>query len=320
MNLLQSRWIALRKRMEAGAARTVYVLLAPLPRRAILALASGLGTLVYLCSGTSRRIAHANLDLVFGVTLSAGAKRRILRRSYRNMALTALDLFWFSARPVERLRQWVDLEPMEVEALLRRPCLVVSAHLGNWELLGQALALAGLPLASVAMPLKNPEVDVLLNRARSQTGQRILPRAGALKAMLGILRNKGCVGFMLDQNTGLHEGGEFYDFFGVPATVSPVAGLLAYRTGAAIRFVYGLPEPGGRYRVPDIIGFEAPAASELGRDAALREVTTRILREYEDQIRKHPECWMWMYKRWKQIRPGDDARRYPFYSHSLEAP
>jgi KDO2-lipid IV(A) lauroyltransferase len=309
-----------RQRLGAGLARGIFAGIGFLPRRDVLALAAVLGCLMYLARRRWRTVGRANLDLVFGGSRTSAEKRRILRRACRNLALTGLDVIWFSARPVERLRRWIDFEELDLDDLRRQACLCVTAHLGNWELLGQSVSLIGLPLASVAMTLRNPSLDAWLNGARGQTGQRVIPRAGALKKILAALARGEAVALLLDQNTGLDEGGEFHDFFGVPATVSPIAGLLACRTGASVRFGFCLPTQGGRYRVPRIIGFDVPAVSGPAFEPAKREVTDRILRAYEERIRQSPECWLWMYKRWKHIRPGDDPARYPSYSSRLDAP
>jgi KDO2-lipid IV(A) lauroyltransferase len=308
------------KRAEAAVLKWFFARLGCLPRGAVLGLAASLGALAYLVRRRWRVVGRANLDLVFGKTLPPAEKRRILRRACRNLFLTGLDVIWFSARPAERLRRWIDFEGVNLDEVRGRPCLCITAHLGNWELLGQSVSLAGLPLSSVAMPLRNPEVDAWFNLARGRTGQRIIPREGALKKMLGALARGEAVAILLDQNTGLHEGGEFHEFFGVPATVSPVAGLLACRTGAAVRFGFCLPAAGGRYRVPRITGFDVPAVSGPALEQTKRDVTERVLRAYEEQIRRNPECWLWMYKRWKHIRPGDDPARYPAYSSRLDAP
>lgn len=310
----------IRDRLAAALARGVFAGIGLLPRGAVLAMAAGLGRLMLLARPRWRRVGRANLDLVFGASRTPAEKRRILRRACRNLALTGLDVVWFAARPGERLRKWIDFEGVDLDDLRRRACLCVTAHLGNWELLGQAMAQAGLPLSSVAMPLRNAGLDDWLVAARGRTGQRIIPREGALKRILGVLARGEAVALLLDQNTGLGEGGEFHDFFGVPATVSPVAGLLACRTGASVRFGFCLPAEGGRYRVPRITGFDTPAVSGPDLEAAKREVTERVLRAYEEQIRQSPECWLWMYKRWKHVRPGDDPARYPAYSRRIGSP
>jgi len=272
----------------------------------------------YLFSGKLREVGMANLDLVFRDTLSRAEKTRILRQSCRNFALVALDVIWFSKDTARRVRSLVRFErPLEQVFLKDRGYLCVTGHLGNWEVLGHAASLHGYPMASVATPLKNPEVDRIFRRARELSGQIIIKREGAVRAMLQALRNNGRVAILLDQNTMLTEGGIFVDFFGTPATVSAAGATLALRTGAELQFGFCLPQPDGTYSVHLPGGFEPPPYDRENSEKQIREVTTRITQMYEKVIRQFPECWLWMYKRWKHVRPGDERNRYPFYTSEL---
>ena len=310
----------LRKRAEVGLARAGRVLLTPLPRGAILLLARVLGSAGYWCSGQLRAIGRANLDLVYGDQLSSAAKTRILKQSCRTFALVALDSIWFSARTVERTKRWVSFEKPLVEVFGNgKAAVCLTGHLGNWEVLGHAASVAGFPLASVATPLKNPAVDEFLRRARETTGQTIIERTGAVRAMLQALRRGGRVALLLDQNTQINEGGIFVDFFGLPATVSAAGASLAYRTGTDIFFGFCIPQPDGSYRVRIPRSITPPPYDRKHVDEAVRKVTQEICSVYEDEIRACPECWLWMYKRWKHVRPGDARNRYPFYSSELDA-
>lgn len=310
----------LRKRAEIVLARLGRVLITPLPRGAILRLARMLGAVGYLFSGRLKSVGRANLDLVFGDRLSREDKTRILKQSCRTFALVALDSIWFSAKTVERTRQWVSFEKHPGEVFKDgKGALCLTGHLGNWEVLGHAAAVAGFPLASVATPLKNPAVDEFLRRARETAGQTIIERSGAVRALLQTLRQGGRVALLLDQNTQINEGGVFVDFFGVPATVSAAAASLAYRTGTNIYFGFCIPQPDGSYRVRIPRSIAPPPYDRERVDKAVLAITREICSVYEEEIRACPECWLWMYKRWKHVRPGDTRDRYPFYSSELAA-
>jgi KDO2-lipid IV(A) lauroyltransferase len=293
-------------------------LIRPLPRRAVLRLADFLGWLGYHLAGRLRDVAFANLDVVFGQKISKDEKDRILRQSTRNVALVALDSIWFSHRTAERVRQWVHTE-VSLKAVFPEgsPAICLTGHFGNWEILGHVAALAGYPLASVATPLKNRTVDHLLRQAREVAGQIIIEREGAVRKMLQILRRKGRVALLLDQNTSLMEGGIFVDFFNVPATMSPAAAALALRTQSRIVFGFSIPQADGSYGVFSPAVLEPPPFSAASADRQAAELTQHIAKIFEQAILDHPECWLWMYKRWKHVRPGDDRARYPFYTSEL---
>lgn len=305
-------WKRQRGRLEVGLARLAMAVVNRLPRSVVLGLARCLGAAGYVLARSLRRVGLANLDLACGDTLTAREKRRLLRRSFQSFALVTLDVFWFSRRTEERIRRWVSFERPLAEVLGRGANVCLTGHLGNWEVLGLACAIEGYPLASVAMPIKNPEVDVLFNRLRQSTGQSIIPREGAVRALLRLLRDGRNTALLLDQNTRPEHGGLFVDFFGRPATMSGAAVFLAARAGCGIVSGFCLPDGRGGYRVrlPDGLGVPPPRPD----DAQLREWTGRIARLYEEEVRRRPECWLWTYKRWRFVRPGDDRGRYPFYA------
>jgi KDO2-lipid IV(A) lauroyltransferase len=302
----------IRRIFETAFARGAVGLIALMPRRAVTALARAMGRLAYLFSPKLRRIGLANLDLAFGDSKPAAEKRTILVRSFQSFALVALDLFWFSRRTRERIARHVRLDDVMLRGLARTPMICLTGHLGNWEVLGCAVAASGHPLSSVAMPLKNPEVDRILGELRSVAGQGVIRREGAVRGMLRVLRQGGRVALLLDQNTKPSEGGLFVDFFGVPATVSPAAAALALHAGSAIGFGFCLPEGDG-YRVVSLEVLEPPPVAGQEEGAAVLDLTRRITQVYERFIREHPEFWLWSYKRWKHVKPGDDPSRYPFY-------
>lgn len=311
-----------RRHLEIALVHIGRLAVAPLPRRAVLLLARVLGGLGYATLGRLKPVALANLDLALGPDVSADEKRRILRAACRNFALVALDLFWFSRRTRRRIDRWVrfGFDPASYFAKERGPLICVTGHFGNWEVLGMAMSHAGYPLSSVATPLKNPAVDDMLIAMRETTGQTVIHRDGALKRLLSILRDGGRIALLLDQNVQLHEGGVFMDFFGLPATMSPAGGLLACHTGADVAIGFCLPEPDGRY-VVRVEPRMAPPPVRRGHTHEATEALNRsILDVYERIIREHPAYWLWMYKRWKHIRPGDDPGRYLFYSSPTPEP
>ena len=307
--------LRLRQALEAPLTRLGLAVVPRLPRRAVLALARFLGTAAYFFSARDRRLGRENLDLAFGDSRPPAEKRRILRRSMQVFALTMLDLLWFSRDTEARMTRWFVAAANFREGMAdRRARVGVTGHFGNWELCGRYWSLCSDSMMSVVMPLKNPAVDVLLQKIRQTTGQKVVPREGALKALVRHLRAGGTVGLLLDQNTAPEEGGVFADFFGKPVAVSPAAGVLAPLTGAEILFGYALPRPDGTYlgETPHRIAPEEIAA--LDRATAAQVLTQRITGFYEEAIRARPECWLWSYKRWRYIPAGMSAAGFPSYA------
>lgn len=281
-----------------------------LPRKCVVLLSRGMGWLAWILDWRDRRIAMANLDLAYGQALDTGAKRTIVRDVFRTFALTALDIFWFSRDTGRRIARYVLLEEGSEAWMGTGPLVAVTAHFGNWEVFGHVATLRGASLVSVAKPVKNPWVDERLNRLRQAHGQRIVPRQGALKALVKALHEKATVALLLDQDTREAEGGVFVEFFGVPVPVSGAAAGLAGRMGVPLVMGYCRSTEDGTYRcyVREVMTPEA----WHGREVA--DVTAQIAQWLEAEIRRHPGQWMWTYKRWKRRKPGTDPSGYPFYA------
>ncbi|OVE75367.1 hypothetical protein BVX97_04650 [bacterium E08(2017)] len=290
----------------AGAA---FLIIPLLSRKMVLSLSRWLGDRAYSIAKRERKIAMSNLDIAFGADVSVDRKTEIIRSSFRSFALLLMDYFWFSRRTKARIEKWVTFDDSYQHYWDTKPAVVVTCHFGNWEVLGQAVALHGHPVTSVATPLKNPVVDRMLVKVRKITGQEVVAREGAIRTIMKTLRNGGRTALLLDQNTLEAEGGRFVDFFGLPVPNSTAAETLAVRTGAKIVFVYCLASDDGVYR-----GYALPAFSSDD----VEDVTQRLADMTEEVIRKHPEKWLWMYKRWKCIPRGESPERYPYYADKTE--
>ncbi len=309
----------IRQALEAPLTKLGLAVIPRFPRCVVLALSRFLGNMAFLFSTRSRRLGLANLDLAFGDTKTQAEKRLILRKSIQNFSLVMLDLAWFSRDSAARMEQWFKAAPSMQEIMDHHVSRVaVTGHFGNWELIGRYSAVKSLPLMSVALPLKNPEVEALLQRTRQTTGQRVIPREGAVRKLVRFLKEGGTVAVLLDQNTKLEEGGLFVEFFGKPVAVSAAAGILASMTSSEIAFGYALPRSDGTYlgEVPHVISHAEIAG--MDRASMSLEITRRMTQYYEEAIRARPECWLWSYKRWRHIPAGMSADGFPYYARKLE--
>ena len=178
----------LRKAVEVLLVRIGLLIVPRLPRPVVVGLARCAGAVVWGVAVPYRRVGMANLDLAYGSDLSLTAKRRILRRSFQTFAIVVLDILWFTRHPRERLNRYIRFDDFGHHALSQAPLICVTAHLGNWETLGQGVANAGYPLHSVAAALGNPAVDRLFVPSRELSGQKILPSKGVLRSLLRVLR------------------------------------------------------------------------------------------------------------------------------------
>lgn len=301
----------IRRPFETAAFRFGLAVVPRLPRCVVLCLAWLGGWLGFVFDRRRRAIGRANLDVAFGDAKSAPEKNAILRAAFITMVRTFLDVIWFGARPETRLRRYVELDESLKPLLCEKNQICITAHFGNWEVVGQVMALHGLPLHSIAMPVKNPEVNRLLIARREVTGQKIVPLEGALRTLLGVLRNNGKTAFLVDQNTPEKRGGIWVDYFGLPVPVTPAPAALAAKTGSDIFIGFCAPLRGGRYRVYVTETIHPPGQAD---EATTRNLTQQILSAIEREVRAHPEHWLWMYKRWNKTPRSGCATGYPFYA------
>lgn len=306
----------LRFALELALARFAHAVIPRLPRRVVVLLARATGTLGASIAFQLRKVALANLDIAFGDTMTSSQKRKVVRRAFQSFTLTMLDHFWFARHTEQRIRTWVEFHPDSLNGLSPGAQVCVTAHMGNWEILGMAVAVHREPLVSVAAPLANRKLDRFLNELRHTTGQVILSKHGAVRGLMKTLRNGGKIALVLDQNTKPSAGGIFVNFFGLPVPVSSAVAMLALRTSARVSVGTCLADRSGRYSVPKAVDVPVPTTGDHGPNA-IKDLTDRIAVELETLIRNHPEHWLWMYKRWKYLPPDSTTKGYPFYAKRL---
>jgi len=308
----------IRSVFELAATRAARVVVPGLPRSAVVRMAHALGRAAAATPSHVRRVALANLRLAFGDGMTAAERQATVRTSFQSFALALLDVLWFSRNPFERLARHVRWDPAVLD-LLRAPGpqVLLTGHVGNWETLGQSLAATGVPLMSVAAPLANPAVDRLLLEMRRASGQVIVAQRGAVLRLIRHLRAGGKVAMLLDQNVKPEEGGVFVPFFGLPVPVSAAAAALALRLRCPLRSAHLLADEAGDYQVVGFLSLEPVDASAPG---AVETLTARLTAHCESVVRSHPGHWLWSYKRWKHVPPGEDPRRFPFYAKPYVPP
>lgn len=301
---------AIRRPFESGGFILLKTLIPVMPRGVVVGIARLAGKLAMALPFREKRIGRINIDAVFGDEKSVAEKKAILTTSFATFTQTMLDVFWFSRNPEKRILKYVELVegPGKDILLSDEAAVCITAHIGNWEVMGQAAALMGSDLASIAATVKNKTVDRILIEQRERTGQTIIAQKGALKTLIARFRKKGKAAFVLDQNTDEPDGGIVVDFLGLPMSVSPAPAALAYRTGTGILFGFCIPKPGGYYRfyLPHVIT-PPPFDKERDMDEVVLELTQRIQDYISAEIREHPEYWLWSYKHWRR-QPG---RTYP---------
>ncbi|MDF7826753.1 lysophospholipid acyltransferase family protein [Pontiellaceae bacterium B12227] len=314
MSRLQDIRRAARRPIETFFFRLATVIIPLLPRTFMMGVTWIAGTSTFYFAKRERTTGMANLDVVFGDTKTDAEKRKILKSSLISFTRTMSDIFWFSMNTEKRAKKYQRFIPAEGPYFEEQAHIIITAHTGNWELIGLESGLLGIDVASVAAVTKNAAIDKLLNTLRQRTGQSIIPREGAMRTLIARFRKKGKAAFVLDQNTSESEGGIWINFLGMPTPVSSAPAHLAYRTGTDIIFAFSQPIGGGKYEAYTGQVITPPVYDKTrNQDKIVKELTQQIVDVISKQIRSHPESWLWSYKHWKQVAPGDDPARYPKY-------
>ena len=275
------------------------------------ALAFGrlLGWVVYHFDRRHREVARDNLRHAYPAASDA-AIDRCVRAVYRHFCSVLVEIVQIPRRMHPyNWQRYVELnrgDPVIGGLTCRRPLLMVTGHFGNWEMSGYILGLFGFRTFAVARRLDNPYLDRFLARFRSATGQTILDKNDDYDRILRVLRDGGAVGMVADQDAGPR--GLYVAFFGRPASTFKSIALLALEYNAVL-VVVGVPKMGEpmRYRIEteDVILPEEYAA----RPDAVRAITQRFTEALERIVRRAPEQYFWVHRRWKHQPPVRKAKK-----------
>ena len=316
MSEIVTGWKRWRYRLEAIGAQTLATVGPVLPRGLLRRTGIVVVWLAYYTVPSARKIARANLDLVYGATLSTSEKSHIARQSCQNFVGTLLTFFWLPRLNQQTLETVAEVDETGLQLVRnlqaqQRPIIFITLHYGDWELLGLVNGLLDIPMTIPTRTMRNTAVETIFARLRSLTGNRIVPRRHAAGKLLKALLRREYIALLIDQHVPVTLGGIWCNFFGAPALSTPATAQLALHSNAAIVGAVAYPLPGGRYRIT--YGPVIDSTSTGDKDADIQAITQRCLGFCEDVIRKQPEYWLWSYKRWKSRREaGDD--RYPFYT------
>ena len=293
-----SAGVSRQHRLEYAALKGVTRAVRALPKPLVTRLGHAIGWIAYRVDGRHRRIALENLAATFPEK-SAPERTRIAKQVFAHFGRKLVELLWFTGLPVERQRELVEFVGAEHVAAARatgKGVLMVTGHFGFWELHALAHGRDVGPMAVVARTMDNPLIDRLLTDLRSSTGNFVIDRKGGLRRILRALNANQAVAVLIDQHI-LSADAVKVDFLGRPAATTSAVAVLAMRTGATVIPAFSLPLNDGRYRLI----YERPIAlpAEETPDA-VRELTQRCTKVLEKYVRAHPECWLWMHRRWRE--------------------
>ncbi|HLV25808.1 MAG TPA: lysophospholipid acyltransferase family protein [Gemmatimonadales bacterium] len=302
----------LSHRLEYGLLRGTVGALGMLPWETAARAGASLGLLGYSPFRIRRSVVTSQVAFAFP-DLSHSEVERISREAYRSLGRTTVETALLPGLTRQQILDLVpethNLESVESAMALGRGVVLVTGHLGNWELGGAYVSALGWPLEAIVRRQGNPLFDRYLNRTRESLGNRIIYDADAVRRVPRALRENKVVAFLSDQGVrGL--ASSFVPFFGKLAKTPRGAAVFALRFGSPIVFVTALRRPDGRFR---LVCEPVPVVETDDREADVERIVTAYTAVLERWVREEPEQYFWHHRRWKRqppeaLSPSDNSQ------------
>jgi len=270
-----------------------------LPLEFSYSLARLLGNIAYHALRFRRQVVKDNLDIAFGPEWEERRLQKTAAESYRQIAMSFIELL--IAPKLYNLIPHM-LEPKHFSLIQRllqqgRGLILVSGHLGNWELQGAAAATTmAAPLTVAAVQQSNPYIDRFVQQRRNELGMQVAGSRAAMRLLLKALKNKQAIGLVADQNAG--RDAVFVDFFGKIAATHPGPAQLALKFKAPMVIGAAIRIGPGQFKI-------LSQQVEINEDDTVATLTQRHVKILEGFIRQYPEQYFWLHRRWKRRPPGE---------------
>ncbi|MFL5466592.1 MAG: lysophospholipid acyltransferase family protein [Gemmatimonadaceae bacterium] len=265
-----------------------------------------LGSLGYRPLGIRKRVVERQIAAAFP-ELEHDAVVDLARQSYAHLGRTFIETALLDSIGRNGLQQLVDTvegwEEVDDVMAKGKGAVMVTGHIGNWELAGAYVAARGIPLDAIVRGMANPLFDAYINHTREAMGMTVVHDSDAVKRTPRSLRAGRAVAFVADQGVmGL--ASTFVPFFGRPAKTPRGAAVFALRFGVPVIFVVALRKPDGRYRIV-VERIEATRTGNMDRD--VDAVVARFTERLEHWVRVVPAQYFWQHRRWRR-QPPDTPR------------
>jgi KDO2-lipid IV(A) lauroyltransferase len=287
----------MRRRVEYWLVKAVQMVVRWMPDAAVRALGTSLGLAFYALDRVHRRTALLNLASAFPGRPER-QQRAIARAAFAHFGRLLVDLLKFSTLSPEAMLARVEFDGEDRARLAYsagRGVVFFTGHFGFWELHALVHALRLEPFSVIARPLDNPHLNALLEEIRGKTGNPVIYRQGMIRPVMRTLAAGHGIAVLIDQHIQPRDA-VYVDFFDRPAATTAAIAALALRTGAPVVPCFALPLGTGRYRMVYEHPIEPPQAESAD---AIREFTQRCTDVLEMYVRRHPELWLWMHRRWR---------------------
>ena len=297
----------MQEKIEYWLVLAVARTLGRMPRSLARWLAGGLAVFIYHAVGRLRRVGERNLELALP-QLPQAQRNAILRGVYRHLGWQLVEFCRMPRYTPQNTRSWIRTEGLDHYRAARdrgKGVFILTGHLGAWELSSFYHSLMGYPMGMVIRRLDNRFLDEYVNSVRCLHGNRVLHKDDFARALLTAMRAGETVGILMDTNMTPPQG-LFARFFGIPACTASGLARVALRTGAAVLPGFLVWEPGESQYVLHF-GPELRFAHSDDVEADVLAATQQCNDVLESWIRRYPDQWLWIHRRWKTRPSGEPA-------------
>src|SRR5579864_273626 len=295
----------MRQRLEYAAAWPFIKILGILPRPLARAFGISLGWVVYALHLRLRRVGMRNLELAFPEKTVA-ERARILRGEFTSLGRQLAEVCQFPRYTLENVDDVVVYDGFENYERARargKGVLFLTAHFGGWELSAFAHSLHGHWMHIVMRPMDNVYLDRMIREYRTMHGNKTVDKDDFVRGLLSAMKAGEMVGILMDTNMTPPQG-EFVNFFGIPACTASGLARIALRTDAPVIPGFTIWDKAlGKYRLRFDPAVELIRSGDLEADIIAN--TQRFTSIIEEYVRKYPEQWLWVHRRWKTRPPGE---------------
>ncbi len=292
-------------RLQYAPLAVLVRLVGVLPRPVARGFGILLGHLTYYLYPRLRRVGRRNLQLAFPEK-SVAERRKILKGVYTSLGrlLAEFCLFpYYTVRNASQVAVYQGFENFDAAERRGLGVLLLTAHFGGWEVGSFFHSLQGHSIRIVVRPLDNPYVDDLVTTYRTLHGNTVIGKQDFARGLLTAMRSNETVGILMDTNMTPPQG-VFVPFFGIPACTASGVARVALHTGAAVVPAFTIWDAELRkYRVQFDPALELVNTGDSEADAVAN--TALFNRVIERYVRKYPDQWLWVHRRWKTRPPGE---------------
>lgn len=299
-----------RSKLELAAARALIGGLGIFPYRMSLRIGESIGSLVARLFPGLRKTARRNLDIAMP-DLSEAGKRKVISGVYRSLGRHLGFVAQFPKFKPEDIRELIEIvgreENFDPAIAEGRGILFFTGHFGSWEVFNLLPGAFGYEMNILVRRIDNPYIEDYVESLRSRFGSVTLGKKDAGRKLYRLLEEGKLLGMLADLNAQLHDG-VFVNFFGLPAATTKSIAKIALKTGTVVLPAFAVWDSAkGKYVVHIEPAIDYKITGDREKD--IYDLTKRITEKIEEFVRKYPEQWLWIHKRWK-TRPRGEKEIY----------